>query len=97
MTRRNVTDVLTHPRWLFGVLLRYLLTTGMPRYENFPAHTQTRITALPMGRSTALNATTTWDDVRELRKLWPGQPIVKSQKQPRQARPPAHRGPHPRL
>src|SRR5262249_38478815 len=40
MTRRNVTDVLTHPRWLFGVLLRYLLTTGMPRYENFPAHTQ---------------------------------------------------------
>jgi len=85
MTRRNVTDVLTHPRWLFGVLLRYLLTTGMPRYENFPAHTQTRITALPMGRSTALNATTTWDDVRELRKLWPGKLIVKGIQHPRDA------------
>jgi isopentenyl diphosphate isomerase/L-lactate dehydrogenase-like FMN-dependent dehydrogenase len=77
MTRRNVLDVLGHPRWLCGVLLRYLLTTGMPRYENFPAHTQTRITALPMGRSTALNATVTWEDVRELRKLWPGKLIVK--------------------
>jgi isopentenyl diphosphate isomerase/L-lactate dehydrogenase-like FMN-dependent dehydrogenase len=31
-TRRNVTDVLLHPRWLAGVLMRYLLTTGMPRY-----------------------------------------------------------------
>jgi isopentenyl diphosphate isomerase/L-lactate dehydrogenase-like FMN-dependent dehydrogenase len=85
MTRRNVTDVLTHPRWLFGVLVRYLLTTGMPRYENFPAHTQTRITALPMGRSTALNDTTTWDDVRELRKLWPGKLIVKGIQHPRDA------------
>jgi isopentenyl diphosphate isomerase/L-lactate dehydrogenase-like FMN-dependent dehydrogenase len=77
MTRRNVLDVLGHPRWFCGVLLRYLLTTGMPRYENFPAHTQTRITALPMGRSTALNATVTWNDVRELRKLWPGKLVVK--------------------
>ncbi len=26
---------------------------------------------LPMGRSSAMNDTLTWDDVRELRKLWP--------------------------
>ena len=32
-----------------------------------------RITALPMGRSTALNDSMTWDDVRELRRLWPRQ------------------------
>ena len=84
-TRRNVTDVLMHPRWLCGVLGRYLLTTGMPRYMNFPAHTQTRITALPMGRSTASNDTITWDDVRELRKLWPGKLIVKGIQHPRDA------------
>jgi len=47
-TRRNVVDVLAHPRWLLGVLSRYIATTGMPRYRNFPAHMQTRITALPM-------------------------------------------------
>jgi isopentenyl diphosphate isomerase/L-lactate dehydrogenase-like FMN-dependent dehydrogenase len=85
LTRRNVTDVLTHPRWLLGVLARYLFTTGMPRYRNFPAHTQTRITALPMGRSTALNDALTWDDVRELRKLWPRKLIVKGIQHPRDA------------
>jgi isopentenyl diphosphate isomerase/L-lactate dehydrogenase-like FMN-dependent dehydrogenase len=84
-TRRNVADVLAHPRWLFGVLARYLVTSGMPRYRNFPAHTQTRITALPMGRSTALNDALTWDDVRELRKIWPRTLIVKGIQQPRDA------------
>jgi isopentenyl diphosphate isomerase/L-lactate dehydrogenase-like FMN-dependent dehydrogenase len=84
-TRRNVTDVLMHPRWLFGVLGRYLVTTGMPRYMNFPPHTQTRITSLPMGRSTALNDTVTWDDVRELRKLWPRKLILKGIQHPRDA------------
>ena len=29
-TRKNVTDVLMHPRWLSGVLARYVMTTGMP-------------------------------------------------------------------
>lgn len=84
-TRRNVTDVLMHPRWLFGVLARYLVTSGMPRYQNFPPETQTRITALPMGRSTATNDTINWDDVRELRKLWPGKLIVKGIQTPRDA------------
>ena len=84
-TRRNVADVLAHPRWLFGVLARYLCTSGMPRYRNFPAQTQTRITALPMGRSTALNDALTWDDVRDLRKLWPRKLIVKGIQQPRDA------------
>ena len=84
-TRRNVVDVLTHPRWLLGVLTRYMLTTGMPRYANFPAHTQTRITALPMGRSTASNDSISWDDVRQLRKLWPRKLIVKGVQHPQDA------------
>ena len=71
LTRRNVSDILTHPRWLCGVLMRYLLTTGMPRYENYPSDVKNRITALPMGRSMMLNDSLTWDDLRVLRKLWP--------------------------
>jgi (S)-mandelate dehydrogenase len=84
-TRRNVVDVLTHPRWLLGVLARYMVTTGMPRYANFPAHTQTRITALPMGRSTASNDSISWDDVRQLRKLWSRKLIVKGVQHPQDA------------
>ena len=76
-TRRNVTDVLLHPRWLAGVLLRYLLTTGMPRYENYPTAMKTKITALPMGRSMMVSDSLTWDDLREIRKLWPRPLLVK--------------------
>ncbi|HEX6004503.1 MAG TPA: alpha-hydroxy acid oxidase [Burkholderiales bacterium] len=76
-TRRNVTDVLMHPRWLTGVLARYVMTTGMPRYENYPSEIKYRITAQPMGRSQMRNDTLNWNDLRELRKMWPHKLIVK--------------------
>jgi len=70
-TARNIADVLRHPRWLAGVLLRYLATTGMPGYENYPPEVKSTITARPMGRALKLNDSLTWEDVRALRKLWP--------------------------
>lgn len=76
-TRRNVTDVLLHPRWLTAVLLKYLLTTGMPRYENYPTAMKAKITALPMGRSMTVTDSLTWDDLRAIRKLWPHALMVK--------------------
>ncbi len=84
-TTRNTLDVLGHPRWLMGVWLRYMLTTGTPRYQNFPEATQTKITALPMGRSSNFCPNITWDDVRELRKLWPYKLIVKGIQHPADA------------
>jgi len=77
LTRRNAIDILSHPRWLLGVLTRYLMTTGMPRYQNYPAEVKQKITALPMGRSMMLNDTLTWDDLRELRKRWPHRLMAK--------------------
>jgi L-lactate dehydrogenase (cytochrome)/(S)-mandelate dehydrogenase len=74
-TAKNTLDVLRHPRWLAGVWLRYALTTGTPRYQNYPQ--QSQITALPMGRSSNFCPDITWEDVRELRRLWPGKLIVK--------------------
>lgn len=84
-SRRNVTDVLTHPRWLLGVLTHYLLTTGMPRYENYPSEMRNRITAQPMGRSMMKNDSLNWDDLRALRKMWPHALIVKGILHPQDA------------
>jgi isopentenyl diphosphate isomerase/L-lactate dehydrogenase-like FMN-dependent dehydrogenase len=69
--------MLTHPRWLLTVLSRYLVTTGMPRYQNYPTEMKQKITALPMGRSMALNDSLTWNDLRELRRLWPHRLMAK--------------------
>ena len=74
-TRRNVADVLMHPRWVMNVLMRYLMTSGMPRYENYPTGMKQKITALPMGRSMMVTDSLTWEDLRALRKLWP-QPLM---------------------
>ncbi|MEQ1776082.1 MAG: alpha-hydroxy acid oxidase [Burkholderiales bacterium] len=84
-TRKNVTDVLMHPRWLMTVLARYLLTTGMPKYENYPTELKQRITAAPMGRSSLRNDTLNWDDLRALRKLWPHKLMVKGLLHPQDA------------
>ena len=76
-TRTNVTDVLMHPEWMLGVLARYVFTTGMPRYENYPSERKQRITALPMGKAMMQNDSLTWDDLRVLRDMWPHTLMVK--------------------
>lgn len=77
ITPRNALDMLTHPRWLLNVLSRYIVTTGMPRYQNYPTEMKQKITALPMGRSMALNDSLTWADLRELRRRWPHRLLAK--------------------
>jgi (S)-mandelate dehydrogenase len=84
-TRRNITDVLMHPRWLFGVLAKYVMTTGMPRYENYPSEIKYKVTARPMGRSQMKNDSLNWEDLRVLRKMWPGTLIVKGLAHPQDA------------
>lgn len=76
-TRRNITDVLMHPRWVAEVLAKYVLTTGMPRYENYPSEIKYRVTARPMGRSQMRNDSLNWNDLRDLRRMWPHILIVK--------------------
>jgi len=84
-TRGNIADVLMHPRWLFGVLARYIVTTGMPRYENYPSEIKYRVTAAPMGRSQMKNDSLNWDDLKVLRRIWPGTLIVKGIAHPQDA------------
>jgi isopentenyl diphosphate isomerase/L-lactate dehydrogenase-like FMN-dependent dehydrogenase len=84
-TRRNIADVLMHPRWLAGVLAKYVLTTGMPRYENYPSEIKYRVTARPMGRSQMRNDSLNWDDLRDLRRMWPHILIVKGILHPQDA------------
>jgi (S)-mandelate dehydrogenase len=76
-TPRAVIDIVSHPRWLTGVLSRYLTTTGMPRYENLPEKFRSKITADPSQKEITRQDTMTWDDLRKLRDLWPRVLMVK--------------------
>jgi len=72
-----LADMIMHPRWLFGVLFRYLATTGMPMYQNYPERAKAKMTAGPMGRSSLRTDSISWDDLDALRKIWPHKLIVK--------------------
>ena len=43
--RRNVGGVLAQPGWLFRVLLRYAMTSGIPKFENYPPDIMDGLTA----------------------------------------------------
>lgn len=82
-------DFLVHPRWSLGVLCRYLATTGMPRFANYPDEVagsvsgQTRIVNSPSVR---------WADVAELRRRFPGKLILKGMLSAEDARTAADNG-----
>lgn len=71
---RNMRDMITHPRWLLGTMGRYALTTGVPRMLNHPGAPGALMGG---GPRTRLNGDITWEDVRELRRIWPGRLLVK--------------------
>ncbi len=76
LTPRNIADIATHPRWLFGTVGRYVLSDGhLPRYVNID---------MPEGLSTTgvrdflfKNDTLDWDFLKRIRDMWPRKLIVK--------------------
>lgn len=74
---RAVLDIIRHPRWLATTMLRYLVTTGMPVYQNYPAEVRAKLTKGPMGRMSMRTDSMNWGDLDALRKIWPYKLIVK--------------------
>ncbi|MFO1188061.1 MAG: alpha-hydroxy acid oxidase [Alphaproteobacteria bacterium] len=72
-SRTALLDMVRHPRWLVGVLGRYIATSGMPRFENQPNRPKITRGAESSVRSGVL----TWDDIKELRRRWPRTFMVK--------------------
>jgi len=74
---RAAADVLCHPAWFVGVLLRCLLQDGMPSYGHYPKAFRHNILSAAQSRGLALENRLTWEDVQRLRDVWPGRIIVK--------------------
>jgi isopentenyl diphosphate isomerase/L-lactate dehydrogenase-like FMN-dependent dehydrogenase len=75
LNRRFALDIALHPRWSLGVMGRYLLEGGMPRFVNYPEHLRSNITRAPA--RLANSASVTWQDVARLRERWPGRLLLK--------------------
>ncbi|MEB2400354.1 MAG: alpha-hydroxy acid oxidase [Alcaligenaceae bacterium] len=75
---RNIMDSALHPTWTCSVVLRYLLSSGLPRHENYPEHLRNSLISKPKApAATAGKSTVTWEDLERLRQEWPGKLVVK--------------------
>lgn len=77
LSRRNFGDLITHPRWLAGVIGRAMLSGGLPTQANLPA--EMRHSVMRGGRPGAhfKQDNLDWDDLARLRDRWPGKFILK--------------------
>ena len=74
---RNAIDMARHPRWLLGVLMRYLVSEGIPTYGHYPDAFRGAITRPSIAEAVRLEHRLNWDDMRWLRDIWPGKLIIK--------------------
>lgn len=67
-----LAEILAHPRWLAA----FLADGGVPRLENIVVPGQGPMKLVDVAAA-LVDAAVTWDDLRWIRKVWPGPIIVK--------------------
>ncbi|HWG77527.1 MAG TPA: alpha-hydroxy acid oxidase [Steroidobacteraceae bacterium] len=70
-------QALTHPRWLFGTLLRTLGAHGMPHFENMDAARGPPILSHNLVRELGARDRLSWQHLQLIRRLWKGPLVVK--------------------
>ena len=77
LNARNTFDVLTHPRWLAGVMGRYMIEGGIPTQANLPDRLRSKVTKGAPPGALFKQDDLDWDGVKALRDRWPGKFVLK--------------------
>jgi isopentenyl diphosphate isomerase/L-lactate dehydrogenase-like FMN-dependent dehydrogenase len=77
LNARNTLDVLTHPRWLAGVMGRYMLEGGVPTQANLPDRLRAKVTKSAPPGALFKQDNLDWDGAKDLRDRWPGKFVLK--------------------
>jgi L-lactate dehydrogenase (cytochrome) len=85
-TLRLAWDGISHPRWLFGTLLRTLLAHGMPHFENNYAVRGAPILSPSVLRDFSNREHLDWQHFAHIRKMWKGRLVLKGILHPDDAR-----------
>lgn len=86
ISRRNVFDIASHPRWLLNVVLRRYLKSGPMVAENYPAQLRVPVAAAKPGKfNLPFCDNVSWDEIRAFRRLWDGPVLLKGVMDPEDA------------
>lgn len=86
LSRRNVLDVLGHPRWVWDVMLRAMRAGGVPEFANLPAEFRTDLRGRGSTRLMPNNTPITPEVMKRIRTLWDGPLLVKGVLSPADAK-----------
>ncbi|WP_455853454.1 alpha-hydroxy acid oxidase [Pantoea endophytica] len=68
---------ITHPRWLTGTLVKTLLKSGMPYFENNNAQRGAPLFSKNAVRDFSGRSHLTWQHIEHIRARWPGAMVIK--------------------
>jgi isopentenyl diphosphate isomerase/L-lactate dehydrogenase-like FMN-dependent dehydrogenase len=85
LNARNTFDVLTHPRWLGGVMGRYMLEGGIPTQANLPDRLRSKVTKGAPPGALFKQDDLDWEGAKDLRDRWPGKFVLKGVLHPEDA------------
>jgi L-lactate dehydrogenase (cytochrome) len=74
---RLAWEGITHPRWLFGTFLKTIARHGMPHFENNHARRGAPILSAHVLRDFSDRGHLNWEHLRMIRRMWPGQLVIK--------------------
>ncbi len=77
LNMRNTLDVLAHPRWLAGVMGRYMLEGGIPTQANLPDRLRAKITKGAPPGALFKQDDLDWEGIKALRDRWAGKFVLK--------------------
>jgi L-lactate dehydrogenase (cytochrome) len=73
----SIIDGAMHPHWMFGVFLRTLLDSGVPRLQNVDANVGGRIVSKSMAEFRSKRDALNWSDMAWVRSIWPRKLYIK--------------------
>ena len=85
LNARNTLDVLTHPRWLAGVMGRYAFDGGVPSQANLPDRLRAKLTKGAPPGALFKQDNLDWDAIKILRDRWPEKLVLKGVLHPQDA------------
>ncbi|WAT18303.1 alpha-hydroxy acid oxidase [Aurantiacibacter sp. MUD11] len=86
LNRRNLPDILAHPRWLTGVIGRYMLSGGIPKQANLPKAMKHSVIRGAKPGALFKQDDLDWDGIKRLRDIWQGAFVLKGILHPDDAR-----------
>jgi len=76
-TPKLIAQVLANPGWCARVLAPQFLKRGSFRKANYPAELNSKLSALELDHAHTKPDSQSWDDIKRIRDLWPGNLLVK--------------------